>query len=388
MWIDTTRFSLSLSRPLETARGAIDAREGFLITVERAGERGIGEATPLTGWTESLAECERALERAIDEAVDARRPAERKLEGALDALDALDANETPAARHGFAMALADLRAREARIPLYRELGGTRRAERVAVNATIGDGSPEESARVAKRAVENGFRCLKVKVGARAIEEDTVRLRSIRESIGDERVELRADANGAWSLDEAHEAFAAFERATGQEKGKKEDDENGERNAKGEQSLAYVEQPLAGDDLAGHAALGEESEIAIALDETLLCHPIETVLESGAADVLICKPMALGGLDRARAVALRAREEGVVPVVTTTIDGAIARAGAAHLAASLVPIGACGLATASMLAEDVLRSDPISITDGYAPVPQTPGTVERRFVWEAVGESDP
>ena len=83
-------------------------------------------------------------------------------------------------------------------------------------------------------------------------------------------------------------------------------------------------------------------------------------------------MVLGGPDRARAAALRAREAGLDAVVTTTIDGALARTGAVHVAASLADPPACGLATADRLAEDLV-SDPAPITDGEVSVPQNPGS---------------
>jgi o-succinylbenzoate synthase len=365
-------YSLTLARPLETARGTIEAREGFLVAIEREEILGIGEATPLPGWTESLETCELALTRAIDTYRRETTNADQRA-----ALDTLNAGETPAARHGLTAALADLGAREAGQPLYRHLGGDREVDRVPVNATIGDGSPEEAESAAASAVEEGFRCLKVKVGARSIEADVARLRAIGEEVeegGD--IEIRADANGAWSREEARRALTAFEEVLGGR-------------------LAYVEQPLSASDLAGHAALREGkggdgggsggSTIDIALDESLAEYAPETVLETGAADVLICKPMVLGGFDRVREIALRARAAGVEPIVTTTIDGAIARAGATHLAASLAPIVPCGLATASLLDSDLVGSDPAPITNGYIRVPQSPGTVETATTREALDE---
>ena len=44
-------FALPLSRPLATARGTISEREGVVVTYDHRGEQGIGEATPLPGWT-------------------------------------------------------------------------------------------------------------------------------------------------------------------------------------------------------------------------------------------------------------------------------------------------------------------------------------------------
>ena len=324
-------FSLSLSRPLSTARGTIDSRDGFLVFVEHGGTRGVGEATPLPGWTESLDDCRAALERACN------------ADGWRTALDSL--HETPAARHGLALALCDARSRAAGIPLYRHLGGDHR-EGVPVNATIGDGPVEKTVDEATDVIESGFAALKVKVGARAVAADVERIAAIRDAVGPE-VELRADANGAWSRDEARAALDGFADA----------------------GVAYVEQPLSKTDLAGHAAL--RGEVPIALDESLAAHSVEHALDADAADVLVLKPMALGGPDRARAAALTAREAGCKAVLTTTVDGALARAGAVHVAASLPDSPAAGLATADRLAEDLV-ADPAPIEDGRARVPQGAG----------------
>jgi o-succinylbenzoate synthase len=328
-------FSLALSSPLSTAHGTIDTRDGFLVAIEIEGVSGVGEATPLSGWTESPNDCRAALERA-------HRASEDGWDAALDALDG-----TPAARHGLALALCDARSRAAGIPLYCHLGGNH-AERVPVNATVGDGTVAETVEEATAAVERGFGTLKIKVGARAVETDAERLSAVREAVGTD-IEFRADANGAWNREEARRALDPL----------------------ADTDLAYLEQPLASADLTGHAAL--RGRVDIALDEGLATHSVETVLDADAADVLVLKPMVLGGPDRARTAALAAREAGLETVLTTTIDGALARAGAVHVAASLSDPPACGLATADRLAEDIIE-DPAPIEDGHARVPQQPGNV--------------
>jgi o-succinylbenzoate synthase len=324
-------FSLSLSSPLSTAHGTIDAREGFLVFIDLGGTRGVGEATPLPDWTESLDDCRAALEGA------------RNGDNWQTALDSL--HETPAARHGLALALCDARSRVAGVPLYRHLGGEQR-ESVPVNVTIGDSPVRETVDAATAAVESGFAILKLKVGAQAVETDIERIAAVREAVGPD-IELRADANAAWSRDEARAALDGFVDA----------------------DLAYVEQPLSKTDLAGHAEL--RGRVPIALDESLATHSIERVLDADAADVVVLKPMALGGPDRTRQAALAARAAGHEAVLTTTIDGALARTGTVHVAASLTDPPAAGLATADRLAEDFI-ADPAPIENGYARVPQEPG----------------
>jgi o-succinylbenzoate synthase len=333
--IEIEPFSLSLSRPLATAQGTIEEREGFLVRVEYGGVTGVGEATPLPGWTESYGACHEALSRAPELA--------REEDWGV----VLSETSAPAARHALSLALADARARLDNQPLYRYLGNERMVRRVPVNATIGDLDRDGTVEMARAAVADGFDCLKIKVGARAVEEDVARLRAVREAVG-AGVELRADANGAWDREQAEAALHAL----------------------ADLDLAYVEQPLPADDVAGHSGL-RENGVPLALDESLASRQVADVLAAEAADYLVLKPMALGGPDRARQVARSARQAGVTPVVSTTIDAVVARTAAVHVAAAIQEVPACGLATADWLAED-LGDDPAPVADGECEVPQAKG----------------
>jgi L-alanine-DL-glutamate epimerase-like enolase superfamily enzyme len=102
-----------------------------------------------------------------------------------------------------------------------------------------------------------------------------------------------------------------------------------------------------------------------------------VLVADAADVLVCKPMALGGPVRTLAIARRAADRDVEAVVTTTIDAVVARIGALHVAAALPAVGACGLATGSRLSND-LAPDPAPVEEGRMPVPAGPGIAGDAF----------
>lgn len=325
-------FSLPLVRPLQTAAGTIERRDGFCF----ARDGGVGEATPLAGWTESLDDCERAL-RAADDAPE--------WDAALDACKGC-----PAARHAVSLAKLDAGARANDETLASHL--TRRctdfpatpAERVPVNATVGDSGPDETLAAAREAEAEGFETVKLKVGARSVERDVERLAGVRDATD---LSIRADANGAWAREQARDAFDALGALGGVE---------------------YVEQPLPADDLAGHEELASGS-VPVALDESLATHDLDAALR--ACDYVVLKPMALGGVDRARRAVTRARESGVEPVVTTTVDGAVARTAAVHLAACIPDVPACGLATADRLASD-LAPDPAPVQEGGIDVPDGAG----------------
>ncbi len=328
-------FSLPLARPLKTAAGTIETRDGFLVRASIDGVEGAGEATPLPGWTESIEVCERTLQ-----AVDDPR----------SALESGELAETPAARHGLSLAVLDSEARIADEPLYRHLGGTDRRERVPVNATVGDGSPDETVAAAEAAKSEGYPAVKLKVGVRQPSEELDRLEAVRRRCPD--IELRIDANGAWTYDTASRLLPTLS----------------------ELDVAVLEQPLSAGELSEHARL-RGSGVEIALDESVVENGAEAVLSADAADILVCKPMALGGVDRAREVIETARDTGADAIVTTTIDAAIARVGAIHLAASVPDIRACGLATGDLLCSD-LRSDVPKVDRGSIAVPQGKGNIPR------------
>lgn len=339
-------FTLSLVGPLGTAVGEICERSGFLVGVEVESDgrtvRGLGEATPLPGWTESLDECESALECMPADGWDA------PLSG------------LPAAAHGYHLALLDAEARASK----RSLSGLLAdridagdpAESVPVNATVGDGTVSETVDAARAAVEDGFDCLKLKVGVGDPAVDQARVEAVVDTVD---AAVRVDANGAWDRGTAREQIDAFASL----------------------GVEYVEQPLPADDLAGLALLRGRG-VDVAVDESLRVVGVERVLEAGVADVAVLKPMALGGPAAAVDLAGHLQGRGVDVVVTTTIDAAIARAAAVHVAAAIPGGRACGLATASLLAED-LGPGPAPIREGHVAVPDGPGNVGDRFddlVW--------
>ena len=263
----------------------------------------------------------------------------------------IGARRRSAPRHAVSLATLDARARAAGRPLYRYLGGDGRVESVPVNATVGDDTPEATADAVEEAVREGYPAVKLKVGSRDPEADLDRVAAVRSKAPD--VDLRLDANGAWSEATAEGLLPKL----------------------ADRGVSVLEQPLPAGSLDAHARLRGRG-VDIALDEGVVERGFDAVLGADAADVLVCKPMALGGLDIARNVVRAARTAGVDALVTTTIDGALARAGAVHLVASLPGMGPCGLATGDLLRTD-LRSGVAPVADGAAAVPQGKGNVSPR-----------
>ena len=232
--------------------------------------------------------------------------------------------------------------------LVREYGG-RITAAVPVNATIGARAPEDIRTAGARARTDGYPAVKLKVGVEeTLEAERLRVAAAREALGPE-VRLRLDANGAWTVAEALAMLAVLERY----------------------DLEWVEQPVA--DVAGLAAVRRETRVRIAADESVGdAASARALLQADAADLLILKPMSLGGLRPAAEIAQFARSAGAAAVITTTIDAGIGTAAALQLAATLpAPAPACGIATASLLAADLVRRSPL-IEEGTMRLPEAPG----------------
>ena len=96
------------------------------------------------------------------------------------------------------MALYDIAAKNAGLPLYRFLGGKKRT--VETDITLGIASPDTMAKKALALKRTGARILKVKLGKNAV-EDVERIKQIRDAVGSE-LKIRIDANQGWSFEDA------------------------------------------------------------------------------------------------------------------------------------------------------------------------------------------
>jgi L-alanine-DL-glutamate epimerase-like enolase superfamily enzyme len=123
---------------------------------------------------------------------------------------------------------------------------------------------EQAVAIAQNFVRLGFRTIKVKVGAAEVERDVRRLQAIRNVVGPS-VELTADANTAWTCDEAISRLRLFRQECG---------------------LAYIEDPLSPDDVAGLARLGQESDVkVIGHDYVSQLSQVRALLASGGLSLL-------------------------------------------------------------------------------------------------------
>ncbi len=338
-----TAFRLPLLAPFWSAERRITHREGLLLRLTTDADFvGMGETSPHPALGVG----------GVDEAIEALSRLAPGLLGAdVGRLSAgLPDGIPPALACGLETAALDALARARGLPLARLLCDSPRAA-VPVNATIAAESGNEAAAAAAAALAAGFRCIKLKVGmAPDLDGERQRTAAVRGALGAD-VTLRLDANGAWTVEQAVRAIRSL----------------------AEFGLEYVEQPLAPGDLSGMARVRRDAGVPIAADEDVTGPAAARgLLEAGAADHFVVKPMVVGGLRAGIEIALAAKNAGLSTIVTTTIDAGVGTAAALHLAAALPEEGpACGLATGSLLAADIVARR-LEVREGRIALPEGPG----------------
>jgi o-succinylbenzoate synthase len=345
-----SRFQVPFRQPYATSAGTATHREGVLVQVGTdTGVSGLGESSWLPHEARNAAELFRAL---------------ADMAGRMIGADAGELRQrprlvAPQAWAGVDTAIWDASARADGLPLSRFVsdgqtsrrpaGTTRPAKPVAVNALVTAPITPDAVDAALRAISEGYTTVKLKVGVvPSAGKEVERVKAVRRALPRD-CKLRLDANGAWDETTAVTVLSAIHSL----------------------DIEYVEQPVAPGNLGALARI-RQAGARIAADEDVVdLDTARRVIEASAADVLVLKPIALGGVQPALLVAQEARDAGIEVAITTSIDTGVGTALALQLAAVLRSPFAAGLATAHLLESDLL-AESLSVADGCMALPGVPG----------------
>ena len=217
------------------------------------------------------------------------------------------------------------------------------------SGVISSDSPKDAAALAKRMARLGIKQIKVKVGT---SDDASRLDAVRQAVGD-RVELRADANGAWKAAQAVaqlKLLAPFK-------------------------LAVIEQPVAAADIAGMKQVRANCGLPVMADESLVTiDQARQLIAENACDLFNIRLSKNGGLAGSLAIAKLAEEAGIkiqvgAQVGETGILSAAGRTLAAHVPALTYVEGSFGT---WLLTEDITFDDLAFGLGGRAPLLKSRG----------------
>jgi L-alanine-DL-glutamate epimerase-like enolase superfamily enzyme len=301
--VEIYKLNIARQTQFRIAIGVFEEVQNLLVRIHASdGLYGLGEGAPLPflcGETQAIAfEASKALAGLLI----GKDP--YAVETRMQELGSYLVHNTTA-RSAFDMALYDLLAKHAGLPLYALLGGEKRA--LTTDETIGIDTPEAMATEALEAKERGFGAIKVKLGT-GFPDDVDRIRAIRQATGAETL-LRIDANQGWdpvTAERILQELAQFD-------------------------IQYCEEPVAHWNNEALRRVREKSPIPIMADESLFDHHDAFRLASmGACDYFNIKLAKSGGIHTALKINAVAEAAGIQCMVGCMSETRLGLTVAAHL----------------------------------------------------------
>lgn len=268
--------------------------------------------------------------------------------GATQAMDKIIYANT-SIKSAFDMALHDIAAQHAGLPLYQFLGGEKK-KKLTTDMTVSISTPEKMKRDAIRFKEEGFPAIKVKLGE-GKEIDVARIKAIREGIGDD-MPLRIDANQGWPT--AAAAIAVLK-------------------ALEPYNIQHCEEPIPRHKFMELSAVSAATSIPVMADES--CgdhHDAERLIQLHACSMLNIKLGKSGGFFKAVQIVERAAAANIRLQIGGFMESRLGMTAGAHLALTNDSIIHCDFDTPLMFTEDPVLGGIQYKDGGVIEVPDVPG----------------
>ncbi|HUY05770.1 MAG TPA: o-succinylbenzoate synthase [Acidimicrobiales bacterium] len=300
--LEICRLDLVLLNALRTSVGEHGRRPVLIIRIITDEAEGFGECSALGEpiYTEEYSEAAEAV--LIDYLIPRlmrNAQEELSLERRFASLDSVRGH--PMAKAAIEMALLDAELRAKEVSLASYLGATQSS--IPAGANISLGMPDEVIAAVAQTIDAGYRRVKCKI---APGQDLAVVREIRRSYPE--LVLSLDANGAYDYDnDEHRSILRTLDGFG---------------------LTAIEQPLAVDDLLGHARITRDLETPILLDESIsTLGMLRIAIELGSCDGISVKPARVGGILTALKMHELCRAAGMHLAIGGMLETGIGRAAA-------------------------------------------------------------
>ena len=328
MKITITPRTFHFCQPAGTSRGVYTERKSWMIELTDGQHTGIGECAPLPGLScDDIPEYEKTLRALCDKFeqegqidYNVMRPYPSMLFGLETALSSLNAQRSSLLgssgvqefRSEDNSSLSNERARGEAFPLGEARKGlilfdnafTRGERGIPINGLVWMGSYEEMMKRIDEKIGQGYRCVKLKIGAIDFEQELDMVRSIRKRFSAKELQIRLDANGGFSFDEALYKLELLSQY----------------------SIHSIEQPIKAKQWAFMAELCRESPLPIALDEELIGVNMPEmkrhVLNIIKPAHIVLKPSLHGGMQGCREWIDIARDMGIGSWITSALESNI------------------------------------------------------------------
>ena len=354
------KLLVPLREPFVISLGPLPAVQNIVVVLRTAaGHVGYGECSPFpTINGESIDTCF-AVGQYFAPALKGRDALD--LEGCLAELDRIIYGNS-SIKSAFDMALHDIGAQHAGLPLYRFLGGHKNKV-LTTDMTVSLGPPEKMQADAVRFQQAGFPAIKVKLGG-TLAEDVARIRAVRAGIGPAHP-LRIDANQGWQTPD--NAIAVLQ-------------------ALAKFNIEHCEEPILRQHFLELGRVSAASSIPIMADES--CgdeHDAARLIQLRACQLLNIKLGKSSGFHRAQKIARLGAAAGLTLQVGGFLESRLGMTAAAHLALTNDAIRHCDLDTPLLFAEDPVVGGMQYRAHGVLELPDAPGlgaTIDAAFLRRA------
>ena len=330
MKVEIIPKTLHFKQPAGTSRGVYTTRNVWYIVItdqENPKHFGVGECAPLPAlscddvpeYLDVLTKTSRRLEENL----------KTNFENALTSLEELEAY--PSIRFGVETALAHYQARSLQ---FWHTPFSKGKEGIPINGLIWMGNFDEMYQRIEEKMKAGFRCIKLKIGAIDFDKELELLAHIRKHFTSEQIELRVDANGAFSPTDSLDKLKQLS----------------------EYQLHSIEQPIRAGQWQEMAELCKNTPLPIALDEELIGinnrqQKIE-LLDTIQPQYIILKPSLHGGIGGSEEWIELAAERGIGSWVTSALESNIGLNAIAQWTATLMPTLPQGLGTGMLFTDNI------------------------------------
>ena len=302
--IEISERTLHFKQPAGTSRGVYTTRKSYYLTItddNRSSIKGVGECATLPDlscdavpeYFKILSDVCRMVEQTGNIPYDILRPYPSILFGLETAFAQLDANGSTC--------------------LYDTPFG-RGEEGITINGLVWMGTFEEMYSRLETKLKAGFHCVKLKIGAIDFNKELDLIKHIREAFDKNTIELRVDANGGFTPDNAMSRLEALAKY----------------------DIHSIEQPIKQHQWGEMARLCKETPLPIALDEELIGVNVksmkEYLLDTIRPQYIILKPSLHGGMYGCTEWIQMAKERGINSWITSALESNVGLNAIAHYCA--------------------------------------------------------
>ncbi|TVZ55256.1 o-succinylbenzoate synthase [Lutibacter sp. Hel_I_33_5] len=324
------KYILNFKSPSGTSRGILRTKETWFIILKKDGKIGVGE----TGLFQGL---------SIDDVHDYEEKLKWACKNIILGLEKLLLKlvEFPSIQFGLEQAFLSLESKTSFELFPSEF--TKGKQSISINGLVWMGNQQFMKNQIKEKIENGFSCIKMKIGAIDFNTEIELLKSIRKEFTKSEIELRVDANGAFEPKNALEKLKILS----------------------DLEIHSIEQPIRQGQIEEMANLCSKTSLPIALDEELIGvfsqDKKQQLIEIIKPQYIILKPSLIGGFSGSKKWIEIANKQSVGWWVTSALESNVGLNAIAQFTHTLQNKMPQGLGTGSLFTNNF--ESPLRVKNG-------------------------